>query len=189
MGRMPPLSETWARRLARAAARDVDPNALTWASLAAALLAAAAFHAGLPVHAAPLVALSGFLDLVDGEVARSHGRSTRLGDFLDHTLDRVGDSAVFVGLGLGPMVPLEVGLGAALSTVLVAYLGTQAEAVGLERVYGGLARRSNVMALVFVASLAEAVYAGALVYAAWLVVALSAATFLQRFLKVYRSLA
>lgn len=187
MGRMVPGEEA-ARALAGRVARDVDPNLVSGMSLVAALLAAAGFYLGLEVPAALLVALSGFLDLVDGEVAREFGRATRRGDFLDHTFDRLADAAILLGIGLGPVVPVSAGLAAALSTVLVAYVGTQAEAVGLERVYGGLARRSNVMGLVVAAALATPVAPGALLYAAWLVVLLSVVTFVQRFVAVYRRL-
>ncbi len=41
-----------------------------------------------------------FSDMVDGLMARMAGRSSRWGAFLDSTLDRVGDAAVFGGLAL-----------------------------------------------------------------------------------------
>src|SRR5918911_552313 len=39
-----------------------------------------------------------FSDLVDGTMARMTGRSSRWGAFLDSTLDRLGDAAVFGGI-------------------------------------------------------------------------------------------
>lgn len=181
--------EELARSAARAAARwDVDPNLVSLVSLLSAAAAGAAFWLDHSLLAAPLIALSGYLDLVDGELARRYGRSTRLGDFLDHTFDRLGDAAIFVGLGLGPGVPLSLGIAAALSTVLVAYVGTGAQAIGLDRVYGGLARRSNVMILTVLAAVATPLHPDALLYLAYVVIALSALTFLQRFIAVWKEL-
>jgi len=180
--------EEAARSLARRAAADVDPNIVSLASLLAAAAAGAAFYLGATVPGALLVAFSGFLDLVDGEIARAHGHSSRLGDFLDHTFDRVADVAIFTGIALGPTVPLPTGLAAALATVMVAYLGTQAQAVGLQRVYGGIARRSNVMPLVFVAGTITPLFHDSLLQATRLIVTLSVVTFLQRFVSIYRGL-
>lgn len=184
---MPPGEEK-ARALARAAAIDVDPNLVSFASLLSAILAGASFYVGRPLAGALFLALAGYLDLVDGEVARKYSAESGRGDFLDHTFDRLADTSIFVGLGLGPLAPLDWALAAAVSTLMVAYLGTQAEAVGLGRVYGGLARRSNVLGLVFVASLIQPFNAEALLLGAVLVVVLSAETFIQRFLRVYRGL-
>lgn len=41
-----------------------------------------------------------FSDLVDGTMARMTARSSRWGAWLDSTLDRVGDAAVFAGLAM-----------------------------------------------------------------------------------------
>jgi phosphatidylglycerophosphate synthase len=43
-----------------------------------------------------------FSDLVDGTMARMTERSSRWGAFLDSTLDRLGDAAIFGGLALEP---------------------------------------------------------------------------------------
>ncbi|NLG55081.1 MAG: CDP-alcohol phosphatidyltransferase family protein, partial [Rhodococcus sp.] len=41
-----------------------------------------------------------FADLLDGTMARMAGRSSKWGSFLDSTLDRLADAAVFAGLVL-----------------------------------------------------------------------------------------
>jgi CDP-diacylglycerol--glycerol-3-phosphate 3-phosphatidyltransferase len=42
--------------------------------------------------------LAGFLDMADGQVARRIGRVTAFGAFLDSTLDRYSDLALYMGL-------------------------------------------------------------------------------------------
>ena len=66
-----------------------------------------------------------FSDTVDGIMARMSKRSSRWGAFLDSTLDRVGDAAVFGGLVLyyaaprarTPRPPLRTRSGLPSSTV------------------------------------------------------------------------
>src|SRR5690606_17013024 len=41
-----------------------------------------------------------FSDLVDGQMARLSGRTSKFGAFWDSTLDRFGDAAIFGGLAL-----------------------------------------------------------------------------------------
>ncbi|MGN6087970.1 MAG: phosphatidylinositol phosphate synthase [Actinomycetales bacterium] len=47
-----------------------------------------------------VITLFVFSDLIDGTMARMTGRSSNWGAFLDSTLDRVGDAAVFGGLAM-----------------------------------------------------------------------------------------
>ena len=56
-----------------------------------------------------------FSDLVDGAMARKSGRSSAFGAFLDSTLDRVGDAAVFGGLAMYYVGPGDNDLLAALA--------------------------------------------------------------------------
>src|SRR5690606_30573005 len=41
-----------------------------------------------------------FSDLIDGYMARTTGKTNKFGAFLDSTLDRIGDGAIFIGLAL-----------------------------------------------------------------------------------------
>ncbi len=97
--------------------------------------------------AAALVLLTGFLDVLDGALARSTDTTSAAGDFLDHTLDRYGDVLILGGLALG-VEQSELGMVALTGVLLTAYLGTQAEAIGLERIYGGVLGRADILLLV-----------------------------------------
>ncbi len=89
----------------RMAIARVSPNVLTFLGLVINLIAACFFgyasganqramffYAGLVVFAA------GFMDLVDGRVARASNRVTRFGGFFDSVVDRYSDVAIFFGL-------------------------------------------------------------------------------------------
>ena len=97
-----------------------------------------------------LVFLSGVLDLLDGQLARRLGTESAAGDLLDHVLDRYADIVLVAGLAAG-VGRYTLGFAAVTGVLMTSYLGTQAQAVGLERVYGGLIGRADRLALICVA--------------------------------------
>ncbi|MBX0294277.1 CDP-alcohol phosphatidyltransferase family protein [Haloarcula nitratireducens] len=94
-----------------------------------------------------LVFLNGWLDLVDGALAREMNVASSGGDLLDHVLDRYADIVIIVGLAAG-IDRWALGIAAVTGVLMTSYLGTQAQAVGLDRVYGGLLGRADRLALV-----------------------------------------
>jgi archaetidylinositol phosphate synthase len=96
-----------------------------------------------------LVAGNGLLDLLDGSLARRLEVTSRAGDLLDHVLDRYADIVVVAGLA-GGVGRYGLGLAAVTGVLMTSYLGTQAQAVGLDRVYGGLVGRADRLVLVVV---------------------------------------
>jgi archaetidylinositol phosphate synthase len=96
-----------------------------------------------------LVIANGWLDLLDGALARELGTDSRAGDLLDHVLDRYADIVVIVGLAAG-IGAFGLGVAAVTGVLMTSYLGTQAQAVGLDRVYGGLLGRADRLVLVTV---------------------------------------
>jgi len=95
-----------------------------------------------------------FSDIMDGYMARSSGQSSRWGAFLDSTLDRVGDAAIFGGLVLyyasskaeadlgEPKLYLCLSLACLVLGSLTSYARARAEALGMQA-KGGIAERSD----------------------------------------------
>ncbi|MEM3085614.1 MAG: CDP-alcohol phosphatidyltransferase family protein [Halobacteria archaeon] len=107
----------------------------------------------LLILAAFLVLLSGALDALDGALARKVG-PTKRGDFLDHSFDRFGDVLLLGGIVFGGHAPFPWGFAALATMLLTSYLGTQAQALGLGRTYGGLlGRLDRMLAIAVVAGL------------------------------------
>ncbi|MFB6191962.1 MAG: CDP-alcohol phosphatidyltransferase family protein [Haloarculaceae archaeon] len=94
-----------------------------------------------------LVLGNGALDLLDGAVARETDTASAAGDLLDHVLDRYADIALLVGLAAGAS-RWALGFAAVTGVLMTSYLGTQAQAVGLDRVYGGAVGRADRLAIV-----------------------------------------
>ena len=91
-----------------------------------------------------MVFLTAILDALDGMVARIREISSRRGDLVDHTLDRVADIIIMGGIALGPLVDdITVGFAAIIGILMLSYMGTQAQAVGAGREYAGLFGRAD----------------------------------------------
>jgi archaetidylinositol phosphate synthase len=104
---------------------------------------------------AVLVLLAGIFDVVDGEVARETGRTSVRGDFLDHVFDRYADVAILLGIALSTYANPFLALLALVTLLLVSYMGTQAQAVGQGRLYGGLLSRADRLVVLVLATFLE----------------------------------
>lgn len=102
-----------------------------------------------------LIFFAGFFDVVDGEVARSTGRASVRGDFLDHVFDRYADIAILLGISLSTYANPYLALLALVSLLLTSYMGTQAQAVGQGRLYSGLLSRADRLVVLAVATFLE----------------------------------
>ena len=125
----------------------VSVIAFLLAAAAGGVYAVASWDPLLYLAGAVLVFLNGWLDLVDGALAREMDVASATGDLLDHVLDRYADLVIIVGLAAG-IGEWALGIAAVTGVLMTSYLGTQAQAVGLDRVYGGLLGRADRLALV-----------------------------------------
>lgn len=96
-----------------------------------------------------------FSDLIDGYMAREAGTSSRWGAFLDSTLDRIGDAAIFGGLvlyfaGPGDSMPLAcLALYCLVMGSVTSYARARAESLGMQA-KGGIAERADRLVAVLV---------------------------------------
>ena len=176
----------------------LTPNGISVIAFIFAILAAAAYTlAGVEIGGfggmtalyaigALFVFLNGWMDLLDGALAQRQGTDSMAGDLLDHVLDRYADIVIIAGLAAGIEAYL-LGLLAVTGVLMTSYLGTQAQAVGLDRVYGGLVGRADRLAIIGLVTVIAAVVTGpiyGLTLVGWLLVFLAVIghfTALQRF--------
>jgi len=133
-----------------------------------------------------------FSDLVDGTMARMTERSSRWGAWLDSTLDRVGDAAVFAGIALwfagdgDDRLLLVLSLYCLSSGAVVSYAKARAEGLGMTANVG-ITERADRLVVVLVATGLEGLgvpYVQAV--ALWYVAVGSTVTIAQRTLAVRR---
>ena len=143
-----------------------------------------------------------FSDLVDGNMARQAGSSSVWGAFLDSTLDRVADSAVFGGIamwfaGRGDNDLLcAVALFCLACGQVVSYTKARAESLGLKCDVSGLVERAERMVVTLVLTGLSGLHGFGVPYiewllpiALWLIAAGSLVTVMQRILTVRREAA
>ncbi|KAF5434705.1 CDP-diacylglycerol--glycerol-3-phosphate 3-phosphatidyltransferase/archaetidylinositol phosphate synthase, partial [Candidatus Methanophagaceae archaeon] len=104
------------------------------------------------------VCLSSILDALDGIMARELGNASKRGDFLDHVIDRYADMLIVCGIIFGGYVSCKIGVIAVIGILFSSYMGTQAQAVGLKRIYGGLLGRADRLLIIIVATFLTMVY-------------------------------
>lgn len=153
--------ETWVRRKAEALMSAIGrvpltPNQVTVVGAILTFIASGLVAFGQLRWAGVVLIFAGTCDIMDGALARSTNRSYPYGAFLDSTLDRYAEGAVYVGLaayfvGLGG--PLErwllLGTLAALAgSFLVSYVRARAQSLGFTCESGLFARPERVVATV-----------------------------------------
>jgi archaetidylinositol phosphate synthase len=199
LDRLRPLADRLLAPFVSGAARlGLTPDAISAVAFLFAVAAGGCFYAArfeplLYLPGAALVFLNGWLDLLDGALARELAVDSRAGDLLDHVLDRYADIAVIVGFA-GGIDEWLLGIAAVTGVLMTSYLGTQAQAVDLDRVYGGLLGRADRLALMGLVGLAAPFLTGTLgpfTLVGWLLVVFAVVghlTALQRFYHAFGAL-
>ena len=134
-------------------ALGISPDAVTLVGTLGVVAGALAFYPrGSFFWGTVVITLFVFSDTIDGIMARLRGRSSTWGAFLDSTLDRVGDAAVFSGLvlyyaGRGEDTPTaSLALTCLVLGSLVSYIRAKAEGIGLKADVGIAERADRLVA-------------------------------------------
>lgn len=131
-----------------------------------------------------LLLVSGFFDIVDGQVARATKTTSRRGSFLDSTFDRIAEIAIFAGLGSGGLVPPELALLGIGLSLMVSYVNAKAESLGLTLRGVGIGERAERLLIIAIVGMIP----GMMALAVLAVVVISAITVGQRMRHVYKEL-
>ena len=134
-----------------------------------------------------------FSDLIDGYMARTMGISSKWGSFLDSTLDRFGDAAIFAGLAIWLFEGGDnhllgyVALWALVMGSVTSYTRAKAESLGMTA-KGGIAERADrlvaILVLTFFSDVLNLPILLAIVL--WALAVASTITVLQRMILVRR---
>tara|TARA_B100000945_G_scaffold314508_1_gene312220 strand:+ start:534 stop:1139 length:606 start_codon:yes stop_codon:yes gene_type:complete len=140
----------------------LGPMGISLLSLITALTAGYSFYVGdldsnksYLLLGSLMVFLTAVFDALDGIVARERSLSSKRGDLVDHTLDRVADIIIVGGIALGPLVDITIGFSAIIGILMLSYMGTQAQAVGAGREYAGLLGRADRLVVLVIVPLVQ----------------------------------
>src|ERR1700749_4557818 len=128
----------------------VTPNMITVAgTVGVAAAALAMFPIGWLFPGAATATFFIFTDMLDGQLARIKGSSGKYGAFLDSTLDRLGDAAIFGGITIWFMRTDHllgvVSLFCLAGGMSVSYVKARAEGLGLNADVGIIERPERVL--------------------------------------------
>jgi CDP-diacylglycerol--glycerol-3-phosphate 3-phosphatidyltransferase len=172
----------------------VPPDVITWLGTILVVVASlATIPRGLLWQGGLLVLILVLSDGLDGQLARMSGTTSTYGAFLDSSLDRVADGALFGAIILyfaGPgqsQLWAGVALWALVAGQVTSYVKARGESLGLDA-HGGLAARADRIAVAFVGLVLAGVGVPYALQVAVLVLALVGSwTVGQRMLRAWRS--
>ena len=167
---------------------NINPNVITVISPFVAVIAAYGFANHILLLGTAAILFSGFLDVMDGAVARYHGKASKFGAFLDSTMDRFADAIIYIGIIFGGYCDWFVGILAIHSAICVSYVRARAESQGAECNIG-IAERAVRMVILMIGAIIG-YFAGDVyfTYTIYILVGLSYFTVGQRVVYVWRQL-
>ncbi len=137
--------------------KKIPANVITALGLFFALFAFLFFiFQALPFIIISLVLVE-FFDQLDGVIARLQG-PTKLGAFLDSTLDRIGDYLIFFGIILGGYIYTDIYIGLITlgGAFLTSYTRAKIESLGIPNLYGiGLLERTDRVPIILIGSILQ----------------------------------
>jgi CDP-diacylglycerol---glycerol-3-phosphate 3-phosphatidyltransferase len=142
--------------------RGVSPNTVTFVgTLGVCAGALVCFPQGWLLAGVLVIVVFVFSDMIDGYMARTSGQVSLFGSFLDSTLDRIGDAAIFGGLAMYYVGPGDNDGWAALAVYCLAmgsvtsYARAKAESLGMQAKVGIAERADRLVAILFVTGLSD----------------------------------
>ena len=170
------------------ASTGLSPNFWTAVSLAFALVAAAiyaldgAVEFGL-ILGGMLLLISGFFDMVDGQVARVTGKTSPKGSYLDSMFDKIAEVAIFLGILIGGYAEPYLVLLAITLSLLVSYARAKSELIHIKLQGIGIGERAERLLVIAIVGIA-----GFMDYAIIIVVIIAGITLVQRMVYTVKSI-
>lgn len=128
------------------ASTGLSPNFWTLVGLVFALASALVYGLGIEfglIIGGILLLISGFFDMVDGQVARATGKTSQKGSYLDSMFDKIAEVAIFLGLLIGGYAePYLVMLAITLS-LLVSYARAKSDTLNIKLQGVGIGERAE----------------------------------------------
>jgi phosphatidylglycerophosphate synthase len=121
----------------------IHPDAISYLSIVAALIAAICFWKSgatrwLLIIAPLFCYLRLWLNMLDGLVAYAAEKASWRGEILNDLPDRISDIVIFVGIAHSGLMNPLIGYWTAIFAVLTAYVGLFGQALGVQRQFGGI---------------------------------------------------
>jgi phosphatidylglycerophosphate synthase len=121
----------------------IPPDAISYASILAALAAALCFwksgrNAWLLIIAPLFCYLRLWFNMLDGMVAVAAGKASARGEIVNDLPDRISDVIIFVGVAHSGLMNAFIGYWTAIFSLFTAYVGLFGQAIGGRREFSGI---------------------------------------------------
>ncbi|NND87377.1 MAG: CDP-alcohol phosphatidyltransferase family protein [Nitrosopumilus sp.] len=160
------------------ASTGLSPNFWTCVGLVIAFASAMVYGFGIEyglIIGGILLLVSGFFDMVDGQVARVTGKSSNKGSYLDSMFDKIAETAIFLGILIGGYAEPYLILLAITLSLLVSYARAKSDALRIKLQGVGIGERAERLLVIAIIGII-----GFMEYAVLIVVIIAAITLIQR---------
>ena len=160
------------------AATGLSPNFWTVVGLIIALSAAVVYGMGVEfglIIGGVLLLVSGFFDMVDGQVARVTGKTSKKGEYLDSMFDKISEVAIFLGILVGGYAEPYVVLLAITLSLLVSYARAKSDLINIKLQGIGIGERAERLLVIAIIGII-----GFMDYAVVIVIIIAGITLIQR---------
>ncbi len=168
------------------ASTGLSPNFWTVVGLLFALASAVVYGMGIEfglIIGGILLLISGFFDMVDGQVARVTGKTSKKGSYLDSMFDKIAEVAIFLGLLIGGYAePYLVMLAITLS-LLVSYARAKSDALNINLQGIGIGERAERLLVIAIIGII-----GYIEPAVMIVVVIAGITLIQRMISTAKNI-
>jgi archaetidylinositol phosphate synthase len=134
--------------------------------------------------------ISGFFDIVDGQVARVSKKTSKKGGFLDSVFDKIAEVAIFLGILIGGYAQPHWILVAITLSLLVSYTRARAESLGIKLQGVGIGERAERLLVIAIIGIVGGIFQMTefMEYAIYIVIVISGITLIQRIIVTTKKL-
>ena len=160
------------------ASTGLSANFWTAIGLVFALASALTYGLGIEyglIIGGVLLLVSGFFDIVDGQVALVKGTTSKKGGYLDSMFDKIAETAIFLGILIGGYVEPYLVLLAITLSLLVSYARAKSDSLNIKLQGVGIGERAERLLVIAVIGII-----GFMGIAVLIVVIIAAITLIQR---------
>ena len=168
------------------AATGLSPNFWTVVGLVIALASAVVYGMGMEfglIIGGILLLVSGFFDMVDGQVARVTGKTSKKGEYLDSMFDKISEVAIFLGILVGGYAEPYLVLLAITLSLLVSYARAKSDLINIKLQGIGIGERAERLLVIAVIGIF-----GFMDYAVVIVVIIAGITLIQRMIYTVKNI-
>jgi archaetidylinositol phosphate synthase len=168
------------------ASTGLSPNFWTGLGLLFAILSAIVYGLSIEfgvILGGLLLLVSGFFDMVDGQVARVTRKISIKGSYLDSMFDKIAEVTIFLGILIGGYAEPYVVMLAITLSLLVSYARAKSDALNIKLQGVGIGERAERLLVIAIIGIA-----GFMNYAVIIVVIISGITLIQRMIVTAKSI-